>query len=648
MKRTRANKQVVDYTGIADTYPKIFLQNCRRYGKTVSMRKKNFGIWNEYTWDDCYENVKNFALGLKSLGLERGNKVCIIGDNDPEWYWAAVAVQSMGGIVVGMYIDAIPSEIEYIAGHSESSFAIAKDQEQCDKFLEIRDKLPNLKKIIYWDNKGMWGYKNESFLLFFNDVVEIGKEYEKTHLHIFEQEIENGVGSDIGVLCYTSGTTGALPKGAQIGYDMLVNACLQSAKVNPIYEGDEYLSFVPPAWIAEQLMGIGSWLVSHVKINFPEEPETVMENIREIGPQYLLFGPRQWEGMFSMVLVRINDTSWLKRWIYNISLKAGHKVAYYHFDLHREPPWCWRLAYAIADAICFIGIRDYIGLAKARMGITGGSILGPDIFRWYRAIGINIKESYGLTECQLVAGHGDQVKIGTVGPPCPGTTVRISDEGEILVTNGWIFKGYYKMPEETAKTILDNKWIRTGDAGFLDEDGHLVILDRVKDMLKLRTGDKYSPTYIENRLKFSPYIKDAMAVAGEERDFIFCIINIDFDNVSKWAEKNRLAFTTYTDLSQKPEVYDLIQKDVDRVNKLSPENSRIVRYCLLHKEFDADEGELTRTRKLRRNFMAERYKQLIEAAYEGRDSIMVEAEVKYRDGRKGKVTTAINIRSTNK
>jgi long-chain acyl-CoA synthetase len=648
MMSGKRSKQIVDYTGLADTYPKILLQNHKKYGGLASMRKKNYGIWNEYTWNDCYEGVKNFALGLKTLGLERGDKVCIIGDNDPEWYWAAIAAQAIGGVVVGMYIDATPNEIQYIAGHSDSVFAIAKDQEQSDKFLESRDKLPRMKKVIYWDPKGMWGYKNESYLSFFNDVLEMGKEYDKKHPGFFEEEIGRGKSTDIGVLCYTSGTTGALPKGAQIGYDMLVNACMQSAKVNPIFEGDEYLSFVPQAWIAEQLMGIGSWLVSHVKINFPEEPETVMENIREIGPQYLLFGPRQWEGMFSMVLVRINDTGWLKRWIYNTSLKAGHMVAHYHFDLHREPPWYWQIAYQVANAVCFIGIRDYIGLATARMGITGGSALGPDIFRWYRAIGINIKESYGLTECQLVAGHGDQVKIGTVGPPCPGTTVRISDEGEIQVTNDWIFKGYYKMPEETAKTVIDGKWVRTGDAGFFDDDGHLVILDRVKDMLKLRTGDKYSPTYIENRLKFSPYVKDAMAVAGEERDFIFCIINIDFDNVSKWAEKNRLSFTTYTDLSQKNEIYDLIQKDVDRVNKLSPKNSRIVRYCLLHKEFDADEGELTRTRKLRRNFMAERYHQLIDAAYGGQESITVEAEVKYRDGRKGKVTTSINIRDTKK
>jgi len=373
----KRSKSKIDYTGLADTYPKILLQNYRKYAGMVSMRKKNYGIWNEYTWDDCYKGVKYFALGLKSIGLERGDKVCIIGDNDPEWFWAAIAVQSMGGIVVGLYIDAIPSEIQYITGHSDTVFAVAKDQEQCDKFLESREKLPGIKKVIYWDTKGMWGYKSDGYLMFFNDVQQLGREYEKSHPGFFEQEIEKGKGSDLGVLCYTSGTTGALPKGAQIGYDFLINACLQSAMVNPNYEGDEYLSFVPPAWIAEQLMGLGSWLVSHVKINFPEEPETVMENIREIGPQYLLFGPRQWEGIFSMVLVKINDAGWLRHWIYNICLKVGYTMSHYHFDLHREPTWYWRLANWIANAICFIGIRDYIGLANARIGITGRLNAGP-------------------------------------------------------------------------------------------------------------------------------------------------------------------------------------------------------------------------------------------------------------------------------
>jgi long-chain acyl-CoA synthetase len=345
-----------------------------------------------------------------------------------------------------------------------------------------------------------------------------------------------------------------------------------------------------------------------------------------------------------MVQMKINDTNVIKRLLYKLCLPIGYKIADFKLEQRKKPTLFWQFLYMIADWVCFRPIRDHLGLQKVRTGITGGSSLGPDIFRWFRAIGINIKEGYGLTEINPVAIHGDIVKAGTVGPPVPGVTVRISNEGEILVSSDAKFQGYYKQPEEAAKMVVDG-WVKTGDAGTFDEDGHLIILDRVKDMLLLKEGQKFSPTYIENRLKFSPYVKDVMVIGGEEREYIFAIINIDFDNVGRWAERNKIPYTTYVDLSQKTEVYDLIQRDVERVNKTLPSGARVKKYALLHKEFDPDEGELTRTRKLRRSFLEDRYGNLINAAYEGQAKVTTEAQVTYRDGRRGSVTTDINIRT---
>jgi long-chain acyl-CoA synthetase len=371
-----------------------------------------------------------------------------------------------------------------------------------------------------------------------------------------------------------------------------------------------------------------------------------MENIREIGPQFLLLGPRQWQGLVAMVQMKINDTVFFKRWLYQLSMTIGYRYADYYYEKKIKPPRIWSVLYKLADWSCLMHIRDNLGLRQARVGLTGGTALGPDVFRWFQAIGVNIKEAYGLTEVNPVASHAEWSKPGTVGPVVPGTEVKISDEGEVLVKADPIFSGYYKQPDKTAEALEDG-WVKTGDAGVFDEDDHLIILDRLKDMLQLKSGEKYSPTYIENRLKFSPYIKDGMVVGGQKRDFLFAIINIDFDNVGRWAEKNGYPYTTFVDLSQKREVYDLILKDVERVNKDLPEGARVRRFSLLHKEFDPDEGELTKTRKLRRAFLDEKFKDMIEAAYSNSPNVITEAEVKYRDGRKATVKTEISIRDSN-
>jgi len=633
-------KAVVD-KNLPPTLPKILRRNWKMYPNRVAMRKKDLGIWNSYTWEDCYQNTKYIAMGLSSLGFEKEDKVCIIGDNDPDWFWAEFAAQSLGGITVGLYIDAIPSDLSYIVSHSECRYAFAKDQEQVDKFLDIKDETPHIEKVFYWDPKGMNSYRQIPLLMPLEELIEIGKEHIKAHPDLFETTLEKGGEKDLSLISYTSGTTG-LPKGAMITNEYVVKAVIKQYDFFPVLETDDYLSFVPPAWIAEQLTATG-WLAWRSTINFPESPETVMENIREIGPQFLFLGPRQWQGLHATVIMKINDAMRVKQWLYKICMAIAYKKVSFEFDEGRTPPLLWRVLYKLADWCCLLHIRDHLGLRRARMGLTGGSALGPDVFRWFHALGIMLKEGYGLTEILPIAGHTDRIKPGTVGSIAPGVQVKISPEGEVLATTEIFFSGYYKQPEETAKTLQDG-WVKTGDAGMFDEDGQLIIFDRLKDMLSLKGGEKYSPSYIENRLKFSSYVKDVMVVGGEERDFIFAIINIDFDNVGKWAEKKGISYTTFVDLSQKKETYDLIQLDVERVNKTLPENAIIKKFSLLPKEFDPDEGELTRTRKLRRSFLEERYGNLIEGAYGTAKSVSTEAEVKYRDGRKGVVKTEMHIR----
>lgn len=640
-----ANRNVARYgqTPKRETLPKLFLENVEKYrDKKVAMRKKVFGIWKEYTWFECYEKVKYIALGLAALGLKWGENVSIIGDNDPEWYWADMAIQSLGGAVVGIYTDVIPSELQYLVTHSDSVMVFAKDQEQIDKMLEIKAACPLVKNVIYWDSKGMWKY-DDPYLVKLGKLIKFGHEYETIHPTFFEDAVEKGSENDICLLAYTSGTTGA-PKGVMIDHKYLLSATRRMQQVHPHYSDDDYLSFIPPAWIAEHLIGLAGWITAAFTVNFCEEPETVQENIVEIGPQLVLFNPRQWESYLSTIQMKMEDADLLKKAFYKIFLPIGYKVVSYKFDKRIDPPLFWKFLYRIAECLLFKPLRNQLGLTKVRMAMTGGSLLGPDVFHYFHAIGIPLKESYGLTELTPMTSHGDHVKVGTVGPPMDGIEVRFSEDGEILVKGDHSFRGYYKNPEETSKKKIDG-WIRTGDAGTIDKDGHLVIYDRVNDLLELRNGKKYSPSMIENRLKFSPYIKDCMVIGGKLRDHLVAIIIIDFDNVGKWAEKSRIAYTTYVDLSQKREIYDLMQKEVEKVNSGLPEsNLRIKKFVILHKEFDPDEGDLTRTRKLKRGHLEGKWGSLIDAIYSNAATVEVEAEVKYRDGRAGKVITELTIR----
>jgi len=626
---------------VEDTLPKLLKRNCELYGdKRVAMRVKDRGIWQEYTWKDYYEKVKCFSLGLTSLGLKAGDKVSILGENKPQWYWAELAVQASGAVAVGIYTDCTPPEVKYFVEHSDSTFVVVHDQEQVDKLLQIKDELPLLKKVIYWDPKGMWYYK-DPVLISFDEVLELGRKYEETHPGLFEENVEKGKADDIAVLCYTSGT-GGLPKAAMLPHEGLTAVEEGWAAVDPWDESDEYLSFLPPAWVTEQAIGIAGGLVTGMKVNFPEEPETVQENIREIAPQVLFYGPRLWESVTRTIQAKITDTTRLKRFLYHLFLPVGYKVS----DLRlarKKPSLLWRALYLVGDGVLFRPLRDKVGMSKIKYAYTAGAAVSPDIIRLFQAIGVNIKQLYGGSEVGLVTLHRDgDIRPETSGTVLPISEIKLSDEGEILVKNKYMFAGYYKNPEATQVTMKEG-WFYTGDFGYIDEAGHLIVMDRMADVRGLAGGRKFSPQYVEVRLRFSPYIKDVMVVGGEDKEYVTAIVNIDIENVSRWASARRIAYTTFTDLSQKPEVIDLIRGDLARVNKILPEWSRIRKFVNLHKEFDPDEAELTRTRKLRRTFVEDRYSDLINALYGEEPEFVVEASVTYRDGRKGVMTTSIKI-----
>jgi long-chain acyl-CoA synthetase len=630
-----------------DTLPKMLIAGYEKYGnRKTAMRKKDLGIWRSYTWQDSYEQVRQLSLGLIKLGLKRGDKVCIIGDNDPQYFWAQLAIQSGGGVAVGLFTDSAPREIEYIVNHSDAVFAFAKDQEQCDKLLEIRDQVPAVQRVIYWDEKGLWNY-GEPWLISFDQVRELGQALDTEQPDLFERSVNQGDGEELAVFCYTSGTTG-LPKGAMISHRNLIAGGDQNTAVDPRLEMDEHMSFLPLAWITENILGLTIHLRSGMVVNFAEAPDTVQQNIREIEPQSLFFSARQWENMVAMVQVRMIESTWVNRLLYKIFMPVGYRVAGLRFEERKPVGRFWRFLYTLGDFAVFQPLRDKLGLVNAKSAYSSGAAQSPDVIRFFRAIGVNIKQLYGSTEAQTHTLHiGDDVKFGTVGVPLPGMEIKIAEDGEILVKGPTVARGYYKSSEATERAFLGDReggrWYRTGDAGYIDSDGHLIYLDRMKEMLTLSSGEKYSPQYIEGRLKFSPYIRNVMSIGSEDQPFVATLINIDFDSVGRWAERQGLTYTTFVDLSQKPEVYELIRKDVERVNHTLPPAARVRRFVLLHKEFDADEGELTRTRKLRRGMLGERYGDMIAAMYGGDDEVQVQAAVKYRDGREGVIETTMRI-----
>ncbi len=624
------------------TIPQLIRYNAQNWSNSSAMYMKRFGIWQGYNWKEYYETVKYLSLGMKCLGLKAGDVTCIIGDNEPEWFWGEFAVQAAGGIATGIYVDSVPSEVEYTARHSDAKFAIVNDQEQTDKFLEIRLNLPLLQKIIYWDPKGLKNY-DDPILISFTDVIKLGKEYDKANPDDFEKRLMAGKADDVAFIYYTSGTTG-LPKGARMSHRALITTGRSFIDRYPLTEKDNLISNFPAAWVGDSYFATIPHLLTRAKLNFPEEPETIAEDTREIGPNFVIYGPRQWESLVSEIQIKMIDAHWLKRFVYNLCMPLGYKMADMKLS-GKAPNLFWRGLYEVAYYALFRPLKDRLGLSRVRFAVTGSSVLSLDTFRLIHAIGIELRQNYASTEAGYISSHSSrEIRFESVGRPACGTEVRITDEGELLVRSNCMFSGYQKNPDKTKEVMIDG-WCHTGDAVNIDEHGHLIFMDRLEHMGQLSSGVKYAPQYIEGRLRFSPYIKDAMVIGGKTRDYVSAIVNMDFAMVGKWAERNHIPYTTFVDLSQKKEVADLINKDLKRVNSYLPDTSHVDKFVLLHKEFDADEAELTRTRKLRREFMEERYKQLIEAMYDDGKEIKVEAPVTYRDGRRGVVTTSIKVRT---
>jgi len=624
------------------TIPKLFLERTETYGKNrVAMREKEFGIWKPITWHDYLENVKYIALGLISLGLKEGDKVAMIGDNRPEGLWAEMATLCSRGIAVWLFQDCLMDEVKYIIDHSDTRFLFGEGQEEVDKAISIREECPKLEKIIWDDPKGMRNY-HEDYLISLKEVRDLGKKLEQEKPGLFEETIEKGHGNEVALLFYTSGTT-SKPKGALLSHWNLLSMGKNLMSIDPCYETDDFVSYLPFAWIGEQMMSISCGLQIGFTINFPEEPETAQENIREIGPHVMFAPPRMYEQMTRTVQVKYLDAGWIKRKCYEFSTKIGYHIANLKFE-KKSVPWYWKLL----GWLVYFGVqkklKDHLGLSRVRYAYSGGAAMGPDHFRFFHALGVNLKQIYGQTEIagiSVVHRNGD-IKFDTVGTALPETEVRITEDGEIISKSPSVFLGYHKNPEATKET-LQNGWLYSGDRGFVDEDGHLVVFDRSKDVMTLPNGKPFAPQYLETRLKFSPYVRDSWVI-GDKRDYITAVLCIDYSVVGKWADEKKLTYTSYPELSQKPEVYNLIESQILQANKDLPEAARVRKFINLYKEFDADDDELTRTRKLRRAFVTQRYADIIEALYTDTDTVNIDTTIKYEDGRSSHIKTDLYIR----
>jgi len=623
------------------TLPQYLLKQAQEHPRDVAIREKQKGIWQEWTWAQYLDEVRALALGLVAIGLEKGDKLALLSDNRPQVYWTMVAVQIAGGMPVPLYQDAISRELQYVIDHADATIMLAEDQEQVDKVLEIRDHLPKVRRIIYDDPKGMRHYTDRA-LIRFTEVQAQGQQLDKKRPELFQELVAAGKPDDVTLMSYTSGTTGA-PKGAMLSHANLIAAVEGMLQIESYRRTDETLAYLPPAWVGDTFWSLAAALIVGFRVNCPERPETVQENIREIAPHFLIAPPRIWENLVSLVQVKMEDASFVKRRLYNLFMPHGYEVA--RRRMEHQPLSLWqRVMHALGEFFVFGPLRDHLGFRRIRSAYTGGAALGPEVFLFFRALGINLKQVYGQTECGVSCVQRDeQVALGTVGTPFPNVELKLSPDGEVIVRGPCVFLGYYKSPEATASTIRDG-WLYSGDAAFFDHNSQLVVIDRAKDVTALANGTKFAPQFIENKLKFSPYIKEAVTI-GQDRPYVAAMINIDMENVGKWAERRQVAYTTYTDLAQKPEVYALIAREVERVNRDLDEAMQIKRYVLLHKELDADDEEITRTRKVRRGFVAKKYGTIIAALYADAMEVPVTSVITYQDGRQATIETKLAIRS---
>ncbi|HVN96673.1 MAG TPA: AMP-binding protein [Syntrophorhabdaceae bacterium] len=631
------------YREKGDTWPKVLKHNCEQYGDKKAMRYKHHGIWQPYTWREYYSDVKCLALGLLSLGFKAGDALLIIGDNAPQWYNAEIAAEADHGIPVGVYSDASTEEIAFVAKNSGAAFAVVADQEQVDKLLEIKNELPLLKKVIYWNYKGLAHY-SEPILMGYKQVLELGKAYDGEHAGLFEKNVEDGKADDICALVYTSGTTGNVPKAAVHSYKTIRAGAEAYLRLDPWREDDNVVPYLPPVWINEQWFGIACHLLSLSVLNFAEDPETQERDNKEIGPNIVFHEARLWESRAAKVQAMMLGVDALKKLAFRLFMPVGYRMA----DLKlqsKKPTVFFRILHMIANIVLLGRMRKSLGLSNARICYTSGATLSPDAFRFYHALDLPLKSIYGTTEGGALTGAANEdIRPETVGPVLKGAEVKITDQGEIIYRQPGMFLGYYKDPNKTAEALRDG-WFYSGDVGLVNKDGEVVFLDRKTNLVALTGGVRLAPQAIECRLRSSPYIKDAWVTAGPDKAYVSAVIVINYDTVSGWAGQRRLSFNTFAELAQKAEVYELIKQDVDRINSDLPAGSRVRKFVNLHKEFSPDEGELTRTRKLKASYMEERYAGLVKAIYEDKTEIPVDAPTRQREGGTGVRKTVLNVMS---
>jgi long-chain acyl-CoA synthetase len=640
---TQANYAALD--GL-HTFPRLILHHAATRPDAPAIREKSLGIWQTWSWSDVADRVRALACGLSALGFKRGDNLAIIGDNRPHLYMMMAAAQSVGGVPVPLYQDAVSAEMLFVLQDAEVRFALVEDQEQVDKLLEIKDQLPALEHIVYDDPRGMRHY-TQTFLHDVHELMEMGRIHDRNHPDFLNAEIEQGHFDDVSVMLYTSGTTGK-PKGVCQTHASFIAAARGGIEVDRLTAGEDILSYLPMAWVGDHLFSFAQATVAGFTINCPESGETVMTDLREIGPTYYFAPPRVFEGLLTSVMIRMEDASKIKQKLFHHFMAVAKRCGADILD-GKPVSGADRLQYGLGNLLIYGPLRNALGMNRIRVAYTAGAAIGPELFSFYRSIGINLKQLYGQTEtCAYVCLQPDgHVKSDTVGAPAPGVEIKIADNGEVLVKGPMLLKGYYKRPDATAESINADGYFLTGDAGFLDADGQLKIIDRAKDVGKLSNGGMFAPNYIENKLKFFQFIKEAVCF-GSDRDMVCAFINIDVGAVGNWAERRGIAYSGYTDLAAKPQVLELIRECLEEVNAalagdVMVADSQVHRFLVLHKELDPDDDELTRTRKVRRNFVAEKYKVLIDALYEGKPTQFIETEVKFEDGRRGKISADLKI-----
>jgi long-chain acyl-CoA synthetase len=625
------------------TIPQLLKWRHETTGDKVALREKEFGYWNSYTWSEYYERVRITALGLEEIGVKKDDKVALISDNIPEMLFVALATQALGAIGVGIYQTTLPDEIAQLLEYMDVSFVFCDDQEQVDKLVEIRERIPQVVKVLYEDDRGMRSYRADDWFMFIEDLYRIGEEAFKNKADHFESLIQQGKPEDVCFFCLTSGTTG-LSKGTMLTHRNYINMGVQLSKTDHLEPTDEYLSFLPFAWIGEQMNSFGVAMATGITINFPESVETSMEDLKEIGPHFMFGAPRIYETIRSQIWLKIDESYWLNRLIHKYFMNIGEKAATYRMS-GRKMPLLLRILSRLGTAMVFNPLINQIGLLRLRRAYTGGAALGPELFTFFQAIGVNLKQIYGQTEIVGIAYmHRDgDVHPDTVGQPLPETELKISEEGEIMSRSPSVCAGYYKLPEKTTESLVDG-WLRSGDAGYIDDNGHLVVIDRLSDVMHSLQGEMFSPMFLENKLKFSPYIKEAV-VFGNNKKYVAALVNVDPIIVGKWAEDHGVSFSTFMDLSQKPEVVDLIKQQIILFNDtIEKDHYKIKRFAVLYKLLDMDDGELTKTGKIRRDFVQEKYRDLIDALYD-KDvkEKQVSAFFQYQDGQTTTVDTTLSF-----